>query len=82
MKNKMKKEFFAHIEDGLDTMLSHIEKRMDVYKNLYDVDNSFDKNHSRKAIMKDISAKLPIGRQYMWFFSSMIRDELKAQGGK
>tara|TARA_Y100000310_G_C20099919_1_gene542228 strand:- start:305 stop:556 length:252 start_codon:yes stop_codon:yes gene_type:complete len=80
MVSKMKKAFLANIDDGLNTMLRHIEKNMDRYRLWDSLDNSHDKHKSRKAIMKDLSAKLPIGRQYRWLLSALIRDELKAEG--
>jgi hypothetical protein len=80
MKGKLKKAFHSHVKDGLSTICSHIEKRMDVYRNYYEVDKGDDKVKCRNAIMKDLASKSPIGRQYMWFFSALIIDELR--GGK
>tara|TARA_R110002012_G_C11213579_1_gene561555 strand:- start:34 stop:276 length:243 start_codon:yes stop_codon:yes gene_type:complete len=80
MKTKLKKAFQNHVKDGLDTMFNHIEKRMDIYRDLYNIDKTSEKVNCRNAIMKDIASKLPIGRQYMWLFSSVIIEELK--GGK
>ena len=80
MKSRMKKKFNAHIKNGLNTILNHIESRMDTYRKWHNLDSSTDKHKSRKAIMKDLSLKLPIGRQYRWLFSALIRDELKAGG--
>ena len=77
MKAKLKKAFRSHVKDSLNTICNHIEKRMDVYRDLYEIDRTSEKINCRNAIMKDIANKLPIGRQYMWFFSALIIDELR-----
>ena len=80
MKSKLKKAFRSHVKDSLNTICNHIEKRMDVYRNYYEVDKGGDKVKCRNAIMKDLANKSPIGRRYMWLFSALIIDELR--GGK
>ena len=82
MKSRMKKKFNAHIQIVLDKILNHIENRMDTYREWYNLDGSLNKHKSRKAIMRDLSYNHPIGEKYKWFFSSLIRDELKAEGSE
>ena len=83
MKTKLKKAFSNHVKDGLDTICNHVEKRMDIYRDLYEIDKTSEKINCRNAIMKDLASKLPIGRQYMWLFSAVIIEDLQdMKGGK
>ena len=77
MKEKIKKQFNAHIRDGLETMSNHIVKRMNVYRKWYNLDSSTYKNKTRKAIMKDLSMKIGFGIQHGWLLSCIVLDELK-----
>ena len=82
MKKRMQKKFNAHQRDALNTILNHIEKRMNVYRNWCKLDLNDYKPKAREAIMKDISLKLGFGNQHRWLLSSLVLDELKAEEGK
>ena len=77
MRTKLKKAFSNHVKDGLNTMCNHVEKRMEIYRDLYEIDKTGEKINCRNAIMKDLANKLPFGKQYMWLFSAVIIEELK-----
>ena len=77
----MKNKFNAHIQTPLNTILNHIENRMNVYRKWYKLDLHDDKYKTRNAIMKDLSLKLGFGSQHRWILSAIILDEFKSEGG-